>query len=70
MKNAQQITGLTVTFEVADEDAAVKPETWVWPESVPRVDDIIEHDGNDFRVLEVRWSTADTRMVKIRVQGA
>lgn len=69
MKNAQQITGLTVTFEVADGGAAIAPQMLQWPESVPRVDDIIEHDGDDLRVVAVRWSTADPRIVKIRVRA-
>jgi hypothetical protein len=67
MKEVLEVTRLTVDFRRA-EQATQSLGKWAWTESPPRVGEIVEHDGTDFEVASVRWSTAVAHVVVVTLR--
>lgn len=67
MKDALEISSLIVELRSTSGDGR-SIGTWPWPEAVPQKGHVIEHDGSEYEVMSVRWSTAGPRQVQVHVR--
>jgi len=66
MKEPFPVTSMIVELTL-DQQPARSMGKWPWPETLPREGDTIEHEGSDYEVTSVRWSTVDPHQVEVRV---
>lgn len=69
MKDVMEVAGLTVEL-VPDGDPNAPTGPRSWPLSAPRAGDLLEHEGKDYVVTQVRWSVDDPRHVEVRLRSA
>jgi hypothetical protein len=60
---------VSVWVELVLEGATEPLGRWPWGPAVPVTGDILEHEGRELRVVEVRWSTADPSTVRLVVRA-
>lgn len=69
MKDAMEVAGSSVRL-APYAGATVPTGVWAWQDSTPNTGDIIEHEGKDYVVMQVRWSIDDPRIVELRIRPA
>ncbi len=67
MKEVLEVSALVVELTL-EADPTASLGKWPWPEALPQSGDIIEHEGADYEVVRVRWSTTDPHQVAVRVR--